>query len=265
MAINRNSAATVPLRLYRDDTLLSHATGCVYKHQQRLFIVTNWHVLSGRDAHSGMPLDKSAAIPNSVQIPHILPLDTGKPISTLAHEWFLKLPKWVWRKFPLFDDFGTALWYQHPHGRKVDLAALPVERGQDTGGGLLMEIDSVSRPIGMANGSDCFVIGFPLEPDLDKPLPIWKRATVASEYQLPYNDLPCFLVDTATRKGMSGSPVIISPPDGAIGGSTAFLGIYSGRLGANNIGEVQLGVVWRKSAVEEMLEARRIGPTEAGE
>ena len=265
MTIDPNSAAAIPIQLFRDDQFITYASGCVYRHNRRTFVLTNWHVLSGRHAHSGLPLDeRTLAIPNRIEIPYLQSMDTTKPISTLSQEWFRWVPKWTWMRHSILEVDGRARWYQHPLGRRVDIAALPIDILTGTAKASLLPIDSHSHPISLENGSDCFVIGFPLAPDPEEPLPIWKRATIASEFQLDYKGLPCFLIDTATRSGMSGSPVIIRPPDGAIGGSTAFMGIYSGRLGANDIGQVQLGVVWRKAAVEEMLNNLVMGTPETG-
>ena len=70
-------------------------------------------------------------------------------------------------------------------------------------------------------------------------LPIWKRGSIASEPELPADDLPLFLVDSNTYKGMSGSPVYARTIGGYLSKqhevfqmaarSTRFLGVYSGR------------------------------------
>jgi len=38
--------------------------------------------------------------------------------------------------------------------------------------------------------------------------PIWKRGSMASEPKYNWRDKPGFLIDTATRNGMSGAPVV---------------------------------------------------------
>ena len=52
------------------------------------------------------------------------------------------------------------------------------------------------------------VLGFPMNLSHEEILPIWKRASVATEPDIPHDNLPVFLIDTATREGMSGAPVI---------------------------------------------------------
>ena len=100
---------------------------------------------------------------------------------------------------------------------------------------------------------------YPRGLDGGNELAIWKRASIASEPKHDIDGLPKLLIDTATRQGMSGSPVIVrrrgmTVPRGVqrvpgkltgqelIGESDTFLGVYSGRIGDDPMG-VQLGIV----------------------
>jgi len=56
-----------------------------------------------------------------------------------------------------------------------------------------------------------------------KNYPIWKAAHIASDVDA-HPDQKHFLIDCITRKGTSGSPVIVPNQEGSL------LGIYSGRL-----------------------------------
>jgi len=79
------------------------------------------------------------------------------------------------------------------------------------------------------------------------------------------NDMPYFYADTATRKGMSGSPVvlykdrpatIISESKGLMSSHiTKLIGIYSGRIGVeNNLeGNAQLGRVWKAGIFKNII------------
>jgi len=59
-------------------------------------------------------------------------------------------------------------------------------------------------------GMDAFILGFPKGIAHQQLLPIWKRGSIATEPEIPReDDLPVFLVDTATREGMSGAPVLL--------------------------------------------------------
>ncbi len=52
------------------------------------------------------------------------------------------------------------------------------------------------------------IIGFPFALTVEG-FPVWTRGAVASEPALNYDGLPCFLIDSRTRSGQSGSPVLI--------------------------------------------------------
>lgn len=108
-----------------------------------------------------------------------------------------------------------------------------------------------------------FIIGYPIKINV-KNLPIWKAGTIASEPSLNIGDLPAFYVDTGTKEGMSGSPVIIysvNQPYKTIKGYVCmnnktkfkFLGIYSGRDTCYNENEARLGLVWKKEKIDQMI------------
>jgi len=95
-------------------------------------------------------------------------------------------------------------------------------------------------------------------------LPIWKRASIAMEPLYDLDGLPKLLVDTATRKGMSGGIVIVrrrglivlsdakDQSEHRIGTGDNFLGVYSGRVGDDELG-VQLGIVWKGRVIDEII------------
>lgn len=141
----------------------------------------------------------------------------------------------------LLDAEGKAEWLEHPEwGRSVDVVALKI--------GPLDGAKLFHQPINThafdnfepAVGDDAFVIGFPMRMDGGSGFPIWKRASIASEPDIDLDGLPKLLIDTATRKGMSGSPVIamrrgIIKPRGSIefkdtiiGQGEEFLGVTPG-------------------------------------
>ena len=74
-----------------------------------------------------------------------------------------------------------------------------------------------------------------------------------------------FYIDTATREGMSGAPVImyrkrpvILYGDGKLSEHHAeFIGIYSGRVIPKDLIEVQLGKVWKKSCLPQIINGKK--------
>jgi hypothetical protein len=134
-------------------------------------------------------------------------------------------------------------------------------------------------------GMDVFVLGFPFAMQPTGGFPIWKRASVATEPDIAIDDLPKFFVDTATRPGMSGSPVILRSwgdymtVHGEVSASpficTKFVGVYSGRVSdarelngtpdhvrteqEADLLRAQLGVVWKAHVVDEIIDGQRSG------
>jgi hypothetical protein len=107
-----------------------------------------------------------------------------------------------------------------------------------------------------------FILGYPFK--LDPPAyPVWKRGSIASEPQLAPITTNYMLVDTASRPGMSGAPVIrrswsnhmVEPGLMAMVDTplNKFIGIYSGRLPTEHPSEAQIGLVWDGSLINEII------------
>ena len=193
----------------------------------------------------------------------------------------------------------------HPtHQYNIDVIALPIRKTKDgnLNGTNFYEINSFNFDEDNPQVSDeVFVLGHPLKSiNDDKSFPIWKRGTIASEPDLDISELPKILIDSATRPGMSGSPVIFQRHGvhrlengkfvnkSLIGTLRGFLGIYSGRAGNNDfwspaekkavndksemacksrvvndeIWMAQLGIVWKKKVIDEIIDGKTIGSTE---
>lgn len=125
-----------------------------------------------------------------------------------------------------------------------------------------MSTDNLAIQIGM----DVFILGYPFGIGYEG-LPVWKRGSIASEPQVLDPRHPYVLIDTASRPGMSGSPVIRRSwnthmyADGsmAVGQLTAttFFGIYSGRLATTDPLDAQLGLAWPARLIEEIIAGRQ--------
>ena len=97
------------------------------------------------------------------------------------------------------------IWFEHDSRNVVDVVAIPLllEGLPNFANECINTIDQEAR-LEVCAGMDCFILGFPEGLIGAANTPIWKRASIASE---PYQQYP-YYVDLATRKGMSGSPVI---------------------------------------------------------
>jgi len=133
----------------------------------------------------------------------------------------------------------------------VDVAVLPIEPDERFIAAPKNDLEN-APPIDFEPiiGKEVFVLGYPFGQLAIRlsPLPIWKRASIATELAYLVEELPMFLVDTATRMGMSGSPVVF-----ILGEFQQFLGVYSGRIGAEDLGDVQLGRFWRSNLVPQII------------
>lgn len=109
-----------------------------------------------------------------------------------------------------------------------------------------------------------FILGFPFG-RLGIGMPVWKQGSLASEpFLAPNMDHRFSIVNTASRPGMSGFPVIqrvhgqVELED-AYGRNASgdeacsFIGIYSGRFHTNDAADAQLGRVWPAILVQEVV------------
>jgi hypothetical protein len=213
------------------------------------FLITNWHVVTCRNNQTGANLHPQGARPNRLRL-------------------FFNPPQLAATKVEAYQDLflpnGQPVWFVHSvHGRQVDVVALPLPT---------QRTDMNFRPINAmssdrlqtAIGMDVFILGYPF--GYHPPgFPVWKRGSIATEPQLaPLTDR-YILVDSASRPGMSGAPVIRRSwgnhmlEDNSVamgvGSATSFIGVYSGRLHTNDPNDPQLARVWPRSLLEEILQA----------
>jgi hypothetical protein len=262
------SRSTAKLELYSGNDICGEATGFFYSRSDALYLITNWHVATGVDPTTMAPVDDKAPAPeymlfyskNSVdeQLKFVPP--PGVAIASAKI------------KVDLYKA-GSPTWFEHTSRQNVDVVAFKLNR-PDLGLAFVNvpvnEVDQ-SPQLQAAPGMDCFVLGYPEGMLGPGATPIWKRASIASEPAYNWREQPRFLIDTATRSGMSGAPVVLRHsgilkqstgpgmgPDDLIGTMTKFAGIYSGRIGDDLLG-VQLGVVWRADVLDNILSQNTSG------
>ena len=259
MALAEPSVKSLRITTRANSADLGPATGFLILEQGVVWLLTNWHVLSGRNADSEQILSTTGATPESIRI--------------RFHG--LVLGQFVEVDVPLRDDDGLPLWLEHPtHGHTIDVAALrlPDDVGQvvtvtDTSTMFSTPINFYNYDLAAADPAGIFisvgerlsVVGFPVGEEV-QGFPIWTQAFVASELDLRFRNLPCFLIDSRTRMGQSGSPVVFYSASGqypsAVGVTTLgaavnsrFMGVYSGRIND----ESDIGRVWTPEAILEVM------------
>ena len=266
------------------DTQLGAATGFLYEHENRTFVVTNWHVVTGRDPRDRSIIHENrrlSACPTKLGcriIERVQDTENGLAVTRVQGHFI-----------ELFSD-GMPMWYEHPeYGHRCDVVAIPI----DADAAMLtravhLAVNRVDEGrIPLMPGETVFILGYPIGIGSAGGFPIWKSGYVASEPELPVSIpfkagtdettidkrwVPAFYIDSSTRQGMSGAPVIakytgmwdpgdpygsddLLSDDHVIGSAAEFLGCYSGRVLSSEL-EAGLGICWRKSAIEEICAAR---------
>lgn len=251
ISVNTFSVQSLLITPMFNEVRLATATGFVMESIHGPILITNRHVVTGRDNFTGAVMDKAnSAIPNGL---------------TVAHLTSLAPMRWEERHEDLYDgpDFESPRWYEHPVlGAKADVVALPLENTENvltppyvpnkTNGNILL---GLTEPVS--------IVGFPFGKTVESNLAIWSTGFIASDLEASYDGLPIFLVSCHTRSGQSGSPVIAyragpyasSPGSITLGDSytVRFLGVYSGRIHQNS----DIGMVWKREVAEEIV--RSIG------
>jgi hypothetical protein len=247
--IARPSAASLYLQIRSNTKELASATGFLVEHDARLYLVTNRHVVRGRHNLTDEPLSLTGALPDSL---------------TIFHHVAGALGQWIPIDEPLYKTDHERRWIEHPiHKGAVDLVAMELVKPDSVD---VYPYDPFQRGPSVAVGVTDVVsiIGFPFGLTAGGKLAIWTQGSVATEPALDYGNLPSFLVDSRTRPGQSGSPVVAYRPPGPViselGGMSMsvapvekFLGVYSGRVHPDS----DLGVVWKASLVAEIIAASR--------
>ena len=153
--------AAVKLQPFYNDIQLGNATGFFYfgflGSKPNFWLVTNWHVLSGRNAEEPESvLHKMGSVPNRLRLSLLLEFDQPKYTSNpnaqiLFQEQFIEL----------YDKEGRASWYQHVKKSAIDVAVL--NASVFVGRFHLVGINSAGTDADMAIqiGSQIFILGYP--------------------------------------------------------------------------------------------------------
>lgn len=258
-------------------TELAIGTGFVYEYEDHYYLITNGHCITGVNPETNKRISQHAGYPTSINLRLRYLIENSK-LSEAEREAATKRGTLVAAMHPntarvkLYqdDDCREPLWYIHPeHGYQVDVVAIPLlEKQKKPAHIIMLPLNLWAFEAEPEVADDVYILGYPFGITDALELPIWKRGSIATEPLISYNGLPKLLVDTATRPGMSGSPVILVRSgvhhlvDGEITPETmwgtiyGFVGVYSGRIGAQNEIDAQLGIVWRKEVIEEIIQAK---------
>lgn len=244
--IDRYSLAVVPIEQLFNEESLGNATGFIWRRGERFYLVTNWHVITCRHFPTGENLHNQGARPNRL-----------RAFFNVGLQQFGKQEHLI----SIRDEDARPQWLVHS-GRRVDVAVLPLPYDGKDPVFALNPINGTEDPdLFVGVGMDCFILGYPFGV-VPPGYPVWKRGSIASEPDLIRMTGDHMLVDTASRPGMSGAPVIVRTwgyhllDDGGTEvdeyARSRFVGIYSGRLAAQPM-EAQIGMVWGGYLIDEII------------
>jgi len=252
MILSVTSFAAFQVNLKRNDIVLATGTAFFTSVGNRRLLVTNKHNVTGRNTETGECLDeKNAAIPNVMSV--LIPITSSKNEGFVCSHWQpFDIPLYV------DGDEEKPVWVEHPDSG-VDLVGFKFTPREVNINNLMLPADGTNLPMEVCNRVN--VIGYPFGVSTDN-FPIWSTGYIASEPAIDINQKPLMYIDSRTRKGNSGSPVVrFFHPGEAVhidGNSYVaqkpqvyFLGIYSGRIHP----ESDIGMVWKKRAIVELFES----------
>lgn len=249
-SIDQYSVSTVPIELLFNTTNLGLATAFVWEEAGRFFLITNWHNVSGKDVFTKKHTSSTAAEPDRLNVWWNQKGQLGAKFAGVV---------------ALRDQVKAPLWLVHPqHGNDVDVVALPLTPLPNDEMYPINKMDRVDLLVQV--GMDVYVLGYPFGIGVGG-LPVWKRGSIASEPEVFLPGQSHMLIDTASRPGMSGSPVIrrswgthqMKAGGVSMGATTAteFIGVYSGRLASADPLDAQLGIAWPARFVREIVAGGR--------
>lgn len=267
--VTEPSRAVVHVTAKVGENVLGQAASAFFvEYEGQPWLITNWHVVAGRNTTTGEPLSATAATPDHLLVQ--LSLQDRERL-----EWRPCIVR-------LYED-ERPIWFEHPiWHRRVDAVAIPL-KAIDPGG---QRVDYTplplrrppSGPVGEASydeprpDDDLYadvshavsVLGFPFGRTGGLGyLPIWSKGWIATELDVDFDGRPSFLIDSRTRTGQSGSPVIVyNSPGGqaamhsghlllGAGEKVRLLGVYSGRINEQS----DLGFVWKAEALIDIVTA----------
>lgn len=256
--------SVVYLELYAEDPLeseaikyISRATGFIWEQDGSLFLITNWHVFTGRNHDTGSKL-------GSLTPRHIKIKFTNSKMEITKR---------------LYDEDDNKCWMESRKTKiylkdtpDVDIAILPLDA---------IDKELKVPPLNVSLQHECVrydiclevttpisVVGFPLELGRKEEVqPIWVAAYVALP---PQSSNPLFLANGYPYSGMSGSPVFWVFPNRPIkltsGGKMVnngtgtflqFVGVYSGRMleDSETNKAAPLARIWNVNHISDILKS----------
>jgi S1-C subfamily serine protease len=252
MASSKELLVTVTfLACFKNGNKISTATGFFYSHLERLYLITNRHVVVDESENYFPDEIKMRLHTNRKDIRD----NEDVPLS-------------------LYDGAHKPSWLEHPTGgQNIDVIALPLSLDMTRFNiKSFCDKNHVPKELDISVGEDVLVIGYPMGfYDSMHNLPIIRNAIIASVYPVPFQGKPLILIDSRLHRGTSGSPVITKTTNTArtqdgkiiLGNSSYLVGVHSATfdiIDRDPIIDEPLGLnaVWFAHLIPEIIEQRRV-------
>jgi len=254
----------------KDGVRLKSASGFVVEAGDQYYLITNWHVISGRDIS-----------PHETQIPIIEPYTLKAAIHTYGGQGEKSAPLSRGARkritIQLYDDNDAPRWIERRSDKQyrpmADVVALPIpldttlrslfawQRGEgninikDMGYWVktsAIPISAIDTDVEYGPPDTVHIVGYPLgwaPIGTDKTsTAFWRTSSMASERYEIGRTPDVFFIDPPGLEGMTGSPVV-----GLKNDRVKLLGVYSAsstaEFGAN------AGLVWDALLLKELIGA----------
>ncbi len=219
--------STTRVMTFRSRQALTAASGFFFASGDRLFLVTNRHVLCD---------EASQHQPDRIEI------DLHHDPDNLTRCMVLSI---------MLHKGGKAVWRQaQDAGGAVDVAVIELDRSRFSPSTLYKCFTPAHLQRDLQDvevGQSVLVVGFPLGfHDTLHHLPVVRQAIIASSFGLRFQGQGYFLTDARTHRGTSGAPVVMrrapgTAQEGAL--PWTLLGIHASRMDMGN----------RDARVDELL------------
>ncbi len=239
----KESLQSLYLEVFFGTKLIGNATGFIIKSKTQYYLITNWHVVTGKNPDTQNWLPGITTSPNKITIKHL-----GNPM----------LGQFAVKTETLMYGFDTLYKQFKIENKLVDAVAIPLKDTTDISI-FPVNYSNTYESINLSPTENVFVVGFPSGFSLSG-LPVWKSGTIASEPEINPEVKPIIYIDANGIGGMSGSPVYFisnnyitkegtnmhtgSNPD------TFFLGVFAG--GQPNIA---ISYLWKSTYLKSFFDS----------
>ncbi len=250
MPIDDRIATVSHIRCFKEGEQQAVASGFFYSDSDRLFLITNRHVVIKEDEDY---------CPDEIRLRLHLTSNDIRQNDDFS--------------LSLYNSSGNPIWLEHINKEvKIDVVALPLDRELIRTRFFIKSFSSsnlIPSDVEIGIGEDILVMGYPMGfYDIVHNLPIIRSATLASIYPVPFSGRPIVLIDSRLHRGTSGSPVLTKPTqmlrrkDGStsmLTGPISFLlGVHSASVDIRDRDPQQdeplgLSVVWFANLIAEII------------